>query len=319
VSHDHRGATALGPAIVVAIAAVFVVTAGALVVGVGGDDRDAGTGPTVAPQRGAPSPQPAAAAPRDAAPGAFVAVVVASPTGRVLPVETIVDHLEPGDVLRLRARGGEAHGAGTVAECRRGTQGPAGCANAFPVQFDGDGEAHFQYQLAGARGCGPAEGCVVAVVDRRGRTGMVGVVFGAPAPAPPSIAVAPSGPYQPGDEVRVLVSGALPGAAVRMSLCGERCGVVTSVTADASGRARARLRLTERCDDCGIVVLSGVRDVVVPISFTARPSPRYDASRLAAGLVAATLLVLAAAVIVRRTDWRPPSEAATPELDAAHV
>jgi hypothetical protein len=41
----------------------------------------------------------------------------------------------------------------------------------------------------------------------------------------------------------------------------------------------------------------------------------YDASRLVAGLAIAALALGVAAWIVRTTDWRPPSEAGTPELD----
>jgi hypothetical protein len=41
----------------------------------------------------------------------------------------------------------------------------------------------------------------------------------------------------------------------------------------------------------------------------------YDASRVVIGLAIAALLLGVAAWIVRATDWRPPSEAGTPELE----
>jgi hypothetical protein len=41
----------------------------------------------------------------------------------------------------------------------------------------------------------------------------------------------------------------------------------------------------------------------------------YDPLRLAAGLGLAVLLLVVALWLVRTTDWRPPSEADTPELD----
>jgi hypothetical protein len=43
----------------------------------------------------------------------------------------------------------------------------------------------------------------------------------------------------------------------------------------------------------------------------------YDVARLVAGLGLAALLLAVAAWLVRTTDWRPPTEADTPELDGA--
>ena len=106
-------------------------------------------------------------------------------------------------------------------------------------------------------------------------------------------------------------------ATQRAVIAGERCGLPRSVTADASGAASVTVTAGERCSRCGIRVTgAGARDVFVPVRFVAPPGVTYDAAQVALGLGAAALLLLVAGFIVRRTDWRPPTEAATPEMDA---
>jgi len=44
---------------------------------------------------------------------------------------------------------------------------------------------------------------------------------------------------------------------------------------------------------------------------------RYDPCRSLTGLTTAVVLLLVAFFVARRTDWRKPTEADTPELDRA--
>jgi hypothetical protein len=55
------------------------------------------------------------------------------------------------------------------------------------------------------------------------------------------------------------------------------------------------------------------------VSFAPLLTPGYDARRLAIGLVVAAVLLAAAWRIVAAVDWRPPSEADTPDLDMAEL
>ena len=71
---------------------------------------------------------------------------------------------------------------------------------------------------------------------------------------------------------------------------------------------------------CGVVVAAehaSVPGAVVPITFAAGPGADYDFARLASGLCGALVLLGIAWFLVRTTDWRKPTEADTPDLDAA--
>jgi hypothetical protein len=71
---------------------------------------------------------------------------------------------------------------------------------------------------------------------------------------------------------------------------------------------------------CGIVVQGATAPAsspVVPISFAAGIGAHYSAARVLIGLVVASALLALALLLIRRTDWRKPTEADTPDLDAA--
>ena len=86
-----------------------------------------------------------------------------------------VDALEPGMVLRVRVSGFAEFAEGIAAQCVHRAKASE-CGNSFPVQFDGDGTAFFQYQLrddshalavAGGR-CHPgATRCTLVVRDEQ--------------------------------------------------------------------------------------------------------------------------------------------------------
>ena len=95
--------------------------------------------------------------------------------------------------------------------------------NNYPVQFDDRGRARFQYQLIDPGSCGPEGSCVLVVDDRDGqRQASAVLIFGAPAPPPPTVKVAPTELVEEGDRVRVDVTGLPPNAVVRVSYCDPR-------------------------------------------------------------------------------------------------
>jgi hypothetical protein len=53
------------------------------------------------------------------------------------------------------------------------------------------------------------------------------------------------------------------------------------------------------------------------VTFAAGPSARYESGRLVMGVTVGAVLIGLALFLTRRTDWRKPTEADTPELDRA--
>ncbi len=219
----------------------------------------------------------------------------------------VVDELVDGDVLRINVTDGEPGETGTVSQCS------TSCWNRYPVTFDADGVARFQYELE-RRECDPSSSCVLRVEIGR-RAAVAFTVFGGQAPAPPAVTVTPTGPVAPGGQVTVQVDGLAPGSRAQVSFCAEECRGRQVGSADRSGRVVIDIRVGARCGDCGIAVVAGSSRTVLPVQFVPPPSPDYDPARLVAGLALAAVLVVAAWRLVVVTDWRPPSEAAVPELE----
>jgi hypothetical protein len=248
---------------------------------------------------------------------AVAAVLGAGPSDGPAPVElraaiaddaptwAVVDDLADGDVLRVRVIDGEPGRGGTVAQCS------TSCWNRFPVTFDADGVARFQYELD-RRSCDPQASCVVRV-EVGARTAVAFTVFGGPAPPAPTAVIVPDGPVAPGAQVTVQVDGLAPGADVQLSFCAEACGGRRVAAADETGRATLTVPVGARCDGCGIAVVAGSSRAMLPVRFVAAPAPRYDPMRLLAFLALAGALLAVAWRLVVTTDWRPPSEAAVPD------
>jgi hypothetical protein len=183
-----------------------------------------------------------------------------------------------------------------------------------------EGVAYFQYQVRDERKrCGTAASCVVVASDDDDGEAFAYTVFGATAPPPATVELRPIGPYRTGARVDVRAAPMAPGAAVDIAFCASRCGRTTRATADRAGFAHASIVLGESCvgsDRCAIVATGvATRDAVELVRFVTGPTATYDAWRLAVGLTAAALLLLAVRALARRTDWRGPSEAETPALD----
>jgi hypothetical protein len=231
----------------------------------------------------------------------------------------VIDRLDDGELLVVRVTDGVGGASGQVRQCRLTVDGFGGCTNGFPVQFDGDGTATFQYQVFELDGCdGSGAACALVVGDQDGmRRAHAVTIFGASAPPAPEVTLTPPGPYPPGARVRVDVSSLPPGAVTRVAFCAEECGAETRVVAGDDGTATATIALGARCGDCAVVVVGGASSQRVGVQFIPPPAPGYDVVRLLVGLSLAAVFLLVAWRIVGGVDWRPPSEADAPELDDA--
>ena len=256
----------------------------------------------------------------------------------------VVDKLARGSVLRITASGFDLNARGQVEQCARNQ-----CTNPFPILFDEAGSARFQYlvreTIATAAGavsrCHAGEPPCVVRLRTETDTAYLTTVFGGGAPSR-RVAVAPSARDLVDDAtVTVSAHGFTPGARVHATMCvapdtggTERCGAPSPVArftigADGSGRADLLIRggrvgrqgaACGRDAPCGIIVQEEASEVPAPVvlvSFAAGPSAHYESARVLAGVVLAGILLAAALLLVRRTDWRKPTEADTPELDRA--
>jgi hypothetical protein len=283
---------------------------------------------------------PAAAQTPSAGPEVFLAAAIPSGYGSV---PSSVDRLDRRSVLRLTVVGFEPASTGTIEQCSVG-----GCSNPFPVAFDLNGQARFQYLVrddfardfetpSSCRSGQPA--CVVHIHSGDHQV-FLRTVFQDPAPAPPVITVEPNRfELVDGARLQIAVSGFAPGEHVQAMFCvaphtyrKAGCGApgpVSSFTIGADGVGRTTLPVREgrvgsgggSCggsSQCSIVVghaRSAVPEALVAVGFSQGPAAEYDVTRSLAGLGAAAALLLLAASLVRRTDWRKPTEADTPDLD----
>lgn len=235
---------------------------------------------------------------------------------------TVIDTLTDGDVLRVTVVDGTPGMRALARQCTLAADGLRACRNVFPVLFDDDGRAVFQYQVTDDSQCGPAASCVLAVTtapdasEEDTRVAVAFTVFGGPAAPPPRITLTPAGPYRPGQLLDVVVGPVLAGTDTRAAFCAESCGAASSVVAAADGEVVLPVRVGERCERCGIHVVSASSYTEVPLAFVPAPHPRLSGFAVLVGLVAAATLLLVAAWLIVSTDWRPPTEAQTPEFDA---
>jgi hypothetical protein len=343
----------MGSVIALGAGAVFVVVVGALavvMVGLGGGEADTTSSenaPTDTTERTSPRSTVAPSALPAATSGhsldGAVLVSAAVPYGTPVPV---VGKLPSRGVIDITASGFAPSVTGTVEQC-----GVGGCANAFPVTFDANGDARFQYlvrddfaaALAPASSCrADATPCVVKVSASE-KTAYFTTVFHDAAPVARRVTLTPGAAgLIDGAPVRVSATGFEAGESVQAMVCAPpdtfgstRCGApgpVAQFTIGADGTGTATLTLREgrvgsdgaRCtrgsESCGVVVVdprSAAPGAVAAFVFSTGPGANYERNRLAIGLVIAFLLLALGAFLVRITDWRKPSEADTPELDRA--
>jgi len=261
-----------------------------------------------------------AAADADGENDLVVEMVAVPREGQRVGPTAVRDRLADGDVLDVSVIDGTESAKGAVRQCERTLGGVNGCTNRFPVQFDDRGHARFQYQLTDPGVCGPEGSCVLVVEDLDGeRRALAVLVFGAPAPPPPTVTISPAELVEAGDRVSVEIAGLQPDSAVRVGYCDPECASSTRVVADAHGQATATVVVGAPCARCGVAVIGSAHDTLIPVPFAPPLRPDYDERRLTLGLLLAATMLAAAWRIVASIDWRPPSEADTPDLDVAEL
>lgn len=251
----------------------------------------------------------------------------------------VVDGLPDAAVLRVTATGFVADATGEAAQCTPTGPGREACAGRFPVRFDGKGTARFQYLVAVDR-CQQGAPCLLWVRGEDDRRVAVPLMFGARAPAAATLTVVPRDGLEDGQTVQVSVVGLSPRSRLEVVRCvppglpvAERCEGLRPakpLVVGADGRGSTSIAMTwgevgsgrhacGRGNRCGIGLVSDgalVRAAFVPVDFSAGASASYDAKRVAIGFAAAASLLALAVWLIRTTDWREPTEAATPAMDA---
>lgn len=332
---------------------VGAVVLAVVLLGVGGvrsgDDESPAAGPvTTVPDRtrAQPTPAPPEARVQRGATNVPVIVMEAGDADRFPPYQ-LVSGLTPDAVVRVHAYGFGWHEGGSVQQCVVELGRQTACGEPFPVQFDADGRAEFQFAVRGdiaPGGCRVGRPtCVLRVTgaspDRHVsvQTVLIDVVTSG------VVRLEPAGPLADGQTVDVIVSGFPPGSTATAILCAppevydaRRCRPAEAGSAfvvDAAGAGRTTLKVAAGrlgsdaavCGPrrvCGIAVVVGggyITAPITPVRFALGPGPSYDAGRVLAGVVVAVGLLGAAVLIARRTDWTKPTEAATPDLDGADL
>ncbi len=352
LSDDSRGErtgflAVLSAPLILLIGAVLLAV---LVLGVGGrqsgDHEPAAEPATTVAARPTPGTQAPPAARVQGGRTIPVVVMHAADTDRFLPYQP-VSGLVPDAVVRVQVDGFDWHERGTVRQCVVELGHQTACGEPFPVQFDGDGRADFQFAVRGDIAAGACRigqpTCLLRVAGESGdrqvsvQTVLVDVL------TPGQVRIEPGGPLADGQIVDVIVSGFPPGATASAVLCAppelydaRRCGLPdptstfaidpggvgrTTLTV-AAGRLGSEAALCGPRRVCGVAVVVGggfVAAPVTPVRFSLGPGVAYDGGRVLLGVVAALALIAAALVIARRTDWTKPTEAATPELDSSDL
>lgn len=213
-----------------------------------------------------------------------------------------VGGVEDGDVLVVRVVGFPESSSGTIAVCAAGR-----CPTPFPVNFDSEGQATVQYRVElDASRCLTNAGCRLEV--RGDDRAAIALLTSGSLPDRPAGRFVGSATMVPGQDVRLITPGRAEDevqvlgcgrGAVRRSECRElpvRGGRV------AVPRGVERLVLIDPTTALPIapsqqVDLVGVR-------------PSYDRVRVGLGLLVGAVLLGAALLMGRRTDWREPSSVA---------
>ncbi len=243
---ERSGAAgALGPVVGLLIGGGMLVlaVAGAFaLVGLGGGDesderhRETGTAAASDSTSRATTPEH----PETRAPTLGAAVRIEADAGATFPVSyDVADRLAPDTVLPIHVVGFGPFAAAVAEQCAPSLS--RRCENQIAVQFDADGEAHFQYlvsdefleaQAIPGRCRADAAPCTIVVRTADGeRRGSIQTIFVDAIPVAGRIEVTPStGLSLDGERVTVTVHDYPPGGEVAAMLCaapdatGSRCG-----------------------------------------------------------------------------------------------
>jgi hypothetical protein len=342
--------------LVALLSAPLVLVAGAvllavLVLGVGGmqpgeHEPDRAPATTLATGRTSPAPTALPVA-RVRGSGTIPVIVMHATDSDRFPPYQPVSGLVPDAVVRVQVDGFDWHERGSVRQCVVELGHQTACGDPFPVQFDGDGRADFQFAVRGDIAPGSCRigqpTCLVRVAGESGARQVSVQTVLVDSLTPGEVRIEPTGPLADGQAVEVIVTGFPPGTTATAVLCAppeaydaRRCGPPeprSTFAIDATGAGRTTLTVAAGrlgsdaalCGPrrvCGVAVVVGggfVAAPITPVRFSAGPGVAYDGGRVLAGVLMAVVLGGAGLLIARRTDWTKPTEAATPELDGSDL
>jgi len=353
LSNDSRrertGILALASAPLVLLAGAALL--GVLLLGIGGarsgeHKREIDPATTLPVRRTSPGTQAPASARVQRGRTIPVIVMHANNTDRFMPYQP-VSGLAPDAVVRVQVDGFHWHERGSVQQCVVEIGRQTACEEPSPVQFDGDGRADFQFALRGDVGDGGCRvgqpTCLLRVTGGRGASQASVQTVLVDELTPGEVRIEPAGSLADGQAVDVIVSGFPPATMATAVLCAppdvydaRRCGrpePISTFAIDPTGAGRTTLTVAAGrlgtdaalCGprrSCGIAVVVGggfVAAPVTPVRFAGGPGVDYDSGRILLGVLVAVVLTGVAVAITRRTDWRKPTEAATPDLDSSDL
>ncbi len=230
----------------------------------------------------------------------------------------MIGGLTAGQVIEVRASGFLGDADGVIAQCDAAVR----CTNSSPVRTDSAGRASLQYRLAPGKDSSRSIELVMEVDLQRASA----ILVGESTPSRAQLRAIESPSIDDGP-VGVRVEDARPNAILRavrcpvdaevLATCDRRKETAARVAADGSAEfVFEDLQRSER-----IVVLDGASVIGEPLDLVGGTGPEasleLNARRVIGGFALAVLLLIAAILLIRSTDWRAPAEAGTPFLDAA--
>jgi len=250
-----------------------------------------------------------------------------------------VGSLPLGGVVRVKVDGFGWHDKALADQCVTELGRHTVCGPSITVQFDSDGHADFLFVVRGdiaPGGCRLGSATCLLRVRTSDREAIIQTVLGDPYVAGRVAVTA-----RDGEGVDVAVVGFPAGSRATAVLCAplltydaRRCseGLSTfSLDADGAGRTTVTIGARHVGTDelscgprsrCEVMVLAEPGYVAAPgavVALAGGARVSYTAERVLTGILVAVALLGLAVTIVIRTDWTKPTEAATPDLDAADL
>ena len=237
------------------------------------------------------------------------------------PVPGALGDLDDGDPLVLRVNGLLPGSTATVHQCVAGARLARSCRPGLPFTVNDDQRSTVLVDLqVRFEGAGETVDCrrvdCSVVVFGTSRLELL-TFFGQPAPQPVTVAVDPA-TLPPGGTLTATAEHLRPGSQASFVVCrpaGDRsadCGDPTRAgLVGPDGLVRGSVTVgSGRCPrgaQCAVAVMvdGGGPRAYAPLRLIGRGGVAYDDTRLAAGVGAASLLLLAAFALLHRTDWTP--------------
>jgi hypothetical protein len=249
--------------------------------------------------------------------------------GRFAAARAPIDSLSDGETRLVAITGAEDGAELRAVQCAADARR---CGRALPIRADDRGRAGFLFEFAATIADAPdgdcvRASCVLLVVDDDGDTVVSTPLVFDEQRTVGSMRIDQRSQLQPDQAIDVHLEGFAPGALVVVSFCtppgpvdASRCGSPAPevpVTIDASGRADVTIAAhvgdvgsnegrCRRGDECAIAIIGHPEVAVTRISFAGSADAQPGRTQVIAGLLVAAVLMIVAAILIRRGPWTPP-------------